>query len=400
MTVFHNAPAPVADPIFGVVERFKNDTNPKKVNLVTGVYSDNTGAVPLMKSVKQAGEIIAQNANAHTYQAITGNSAYNSAVQKLILGDDFVAANSDRLITVQALGGTGALKLGADLLKRLATKPTKILISNPSWENHQAIFEKAGFEVGTYSYYSPALKGIDFDAMLADLKAASEGTIIILHACCHNPTGYDLSNDQWQQVIEVIKTNNLMPYLDMAYQGFDKGLAKDGAIIRRFAEEGLSFLVASSFSKSMGLYGQRVGALSLVCQDGDETKRVKSLTSNVIRTNYSNPPIHGAALAELVLTNPDLNKLWQDELAEMRDRIKDMRQQLVQGLNDRQVHGVDHIARQTGMFSYSGFSAEVMTRLQQDFAIYGLESGRMCVAALNSNNITYICDAIATTVKG
>lgn len=399
MSVFHNAPSPVADPIFGVVERFKKDQNPKKVNLITGVYSDDSGIVPLMRAVKKAGDMLAETSSAHTYQAITGNGNYNKAVQKLIFGDDFVAAESNRLITVQALGGTGALKIGADLLKRLSDKPTKVLISNPSWENHQAIFEKAGFEVGTYAYYNAAQKGIDFDAMMADLNAAEAGTIIVLHACCHNPTGYDLTADQWQTVIDVVKAKQLMPYLDMAYQGFDQGLAEDGAIIRRFADQGLSFLIASSFSKSMGLYGQRVGALSIVCKDADETVRVKSLTSNVIRTNYSNPPIHGAALAELVLTNPELNRMWQDELAEMRDRIKDMRQQLVQGLNDHQVHGVDHIARQTGMFSYSGFSADVMTRLQQDYAIYGLESGRMCVAALNSNNITYICDAIAATVK-
>jgi aromatic-amino-acid transaminase len=296
---------------------------------------------------------------------------------------------------VQAVGGTGGLKLGADFLKRVNPN-AQVLISDPSWENHRALFSNAGFPVATYPYYDAAHHGIAFDAMLAALNAEPAGTIVVLHACCHNPTGYDLTPAQWAQVVATVKARQLVPFLDMAYQGFGEGLAEDGESVRQFLAAGLDFFVSTSFSKSFSLYGERVGALSVVCADADEAKRVLSQLKIVIRTNYSNPPTHGAQVVATVLTTPALRQQWEEELAGMRVRIKRMREALVDKLAAAGVQrDFGFVRRQQGMFSYSGLSKPQMERLRQEFGVYGVDSGRICVAALNDGNIDYVVSAIA-----
>ncbi|MEO0003773.1 MAG: hypothetical protein RLZZ22_1465, partial [Pseudomonadota bacterium] len=285
--------------------------------------------------------------------------------------------------------------LGADFLKRL-NPSAKVLISDPSWENHRALFTNAGFTVESYAYYDAEKRGVNFDGMLASLNAAEPGTIVVLHACCHNPTGYDITPEQWDQVIAVIKAQDLTPFLDMAYQGFGYGIQEDGAVIGKFVASGLNFFVSTSFSKSFSLYGERVGGLSVLCQDKAEADRVLSQLKIAIRTNYSNPPIHGGAVVAAVLGNPELRALWEQELGEMRVRIKAMRQKLVDGLKAAGVQqDMSFITTQIGMFSYSGLSKDQMVRLRNEFGVYGTDTGRMCVAALNSKNIDYVCQAIA-----
>jgi aromatic-amino-acid transaminase len=299
---------------------------------------------------------------------------------------------------VQGLGGTGGLKIGADFLKKLNPQ-AKVLISDPSWENHRALFTQAGFEVASYRYYDAAKRGIDFEGMLADLKAAAPGTVVVLHACCHNPTGYDITPAQWDQVIATVKAGQLTPFLDMAYQGFGAGLAEDGAVIGKFVAAGLLFFVSTSFSKSFSLYGERVGALSVLAASKEEADRVLSQLKIMIRTNYSNPPTHGGAVVAAVLNNPELRALWEKELGEMRQRIKLMRSKLVEGLKAAGVkQDMGFITQQVGMFSYSGLSKDQMVRLRNEFGVYGTDTGRMCVAALNSKNLDYVCKAIAQVV--
>jgi aromatic-amino-acid transaminase len=299
---------------------------------------------------------------------------------------------------VQGIGGTGGLKIGADFLKKLSPN-AKVMISDPSWENHRALFSSAGFQVESYAYYDAEKHGVNFHGMLASLNAAAAGTIVVLHACCHNPTGYDISSAQWEQVIAVIKAKNLTTFLDMAYQGFGHGIAEDGAVIGKFVAAGLNFFVSTSFSKSFSLYGERVGALSVVCADKEECGRVLSQLKIVIRTNYSNPPIHGGAVVAAVLTNPEWRATWEQELGEMRIRIKAMRQKLVDGLKAAGVkQDMSFITTQIGMFSYSGLNKDQMVRLRSEFGVYGTDTGRMCVAALNSKNIDYVCQAIAKVV--
>ena len=272
----------------------------------------------------------------------------------------------------------------------------KVLISDPSWENHRALFTNAGFEVEHYPYYDPEQRGVRFDAMLAALKAASAGTIVVLHACCHNPTGYDITLAQWAQVVDAVKARNLVAFLDMAYQGFGEGIAEDGAVIGQFMGAGIDFFVSTSFSKSFSLYGERVGALSVVCASKDEAARVLSQLKIVIRTNYSNPPTHGAQVVATVLTTPTLRSMWEEELAGMRVRIKAMRQALVQKLQAAGVkQDLSFITRQKGMFSYSGLNKAQMERLRSEFGVYGVDSGRICVAALNEKNLDYVAGAIA-----
>jgi aromatic-amino-acid transaminase len=302
---------------------------------------------------------------------------------------------SGRIATVQGIGGTGGLKVGADFLKRL-NPGAKVLISDPSWENHRALFTNAGFTVENYAYYDAASRGINFSGMLAALHAAAAGTIVVLHACCHNPTGYDITPAQWDEVIAVVKANHLVPFLDMAYQGFGHGITEDGAVIGKFVAAGLNFLVATSFSKSFSLYGERVGALSVLCTTKEEAERVLSQLKIVIRTNYSNPPTHGGAIVALVLGTPTLRALWEKELGEMRVRIKVMRQKLVDGLKAAGVkEDMSFITTQIGMFSYSGLTKDQMVRLRNEFGVYGTDTGRMCVAALNSKNIDHVCASIA-----
>ncbi|GAB2714672.1 MULTISPECIES: amino acid aminotransferase [Comamonas] len=398
MSLFSSVEMAPRDPILGLNEQYTADTNPNKVNLGVGVYFDDNGKLPLLQCVQAAEKAMMDKPTPRGYLPIDGIAAYDNAVKALVFGADSQVVTSGRVATVQAVGGTGGLKIGADFLKRLNPQ-AKVLISDPSWENHRAIFQNAGFEVASYRYYDAANRAIDFDGMIADLNAAAAGTVVVLHACCHNPTGYDITAAQWDKVIEVVKAKNLVAFLDMAYQGFGHGIAEDGAVIGKFIAAGLNIFVSTSFSKSFSLYGERVGALSVVATDKEEASRVLSQLKVVIRTNYSNPPTHGGAVVAAVLNNPELRALWEKELGEMRVRIKEMRQKLVDGLKAAGVkQDMSFITTQIGMFSYSGLSKDQMVRLRSEFGVYGTDTGRMCVAALNSKNIEHVCASIAKVV--
>ena len=398
MSLFSAVEMAPRDPILGLNEQFAADTNPAKVNLGVGVYFDDNGKLPLLECVQKAEKTMMEKPTARGYLPIDGIAAYDAAVKSLVFGADSEPVQSGRIATVQGIGGTGGLKIGADFLKRLNPN-ARVLISDPSWENHRALFTNAGFTVESYRYSDAAQRGVDFAGMLADLNAAAPGTIVVLHACCHNPTGYDITAAQWLEVIAAVKAKNLTAFLDMAYQGFGHGIAEDGAVIGKFVEAGLNFLVSTSFSKSFSLYGERVGALSVLCENQEEASRVLSQLKIVIRTNYSNPPIHGGAVVAAVLGNPELRALWEKELGGMRVRIKAMRQKLVDGLKAAGVkQDMSFITSQIGMFSYSGLSKDQMVRLRTEFGVYGTDTGRMCVAALNSKNIDYVCACIAKVV--
>ena len=386
------------DPILGLNEQFNADPNPAKVNLGVGVYFDDQGRLPVLACVAAAERQLLETPKAKGYLPIDGIAAYDKAVQGLVFGADAQAVTAGRVATVQAIGGTGGLKVGADFLKRLNPNAA-VLISDPSWENHRALFTNAGFEVASYPYYDPATRGVRFDAMLAALTAAAPGTIVVLHACCHNPTGCDLSPAQWAQVVAACQAGNLVPFLDMAYQGFGDGIAEDGAVVQQFLAAGIDFFVSTSFSKSFSLYGERVGALSVVCASKDEATRVLSQLKIVIRTNYSNPPTFGATVVATVLTTPALRAMWEEELAGMRERIRATRHQLVAKLKAAGVAGeLDYITRQKGMFSYSGLAKSQMERLRAEFGVYGVDSGRICVAAINSRNIDAVVSALARVI--
>ena len=398
MSLFTAVEMAPRDPILGLNEQFAADSNPNKVNLGVGVYFDDNGKLPLLQCVQEAEKTLMAHPTARGYLPIDGIAAYDAAVKTLVFGAQSEPLLSGRVATVQGIGGTGGLKIGADFLKKLSPN-SKVLISDPSWENHRALFTQAGFTVDAYRYYNAAQRGIDFDGMLADIAAAPAGTIVLLHACCHNPTGYDISPAQWDEVISTIKAKQLTPFLDMAYQGFGYGIQEDGAVIGKFVQAGLTFFVSTSFSKSFSLYGERVGALSVLCASKEEADRVLSQLKIVIRTNYSNPPTHGGAVVAAVLNNPELRALWERELGEMRVRIKAMRQKLVEGLKAAGVkQDMSFITQQIGMFSYSGLSKDQMVRLRSEFGVYGTDTGRMCVAALNSKNIDYVCQCIAKVI--
>jgi len=395
MSLFSAVEMAPRDPILGLNEQYNADTNPHKVNLGVGVYFDDNGKLPLLQCVQAAEKTLMATPTARGYLPIDGIAAYDAAVKGLVFGADSEAVKTGRVATVQGIGGTGGLKIGADFLKRLNSN-VKVLISDPSWENHRALFTNAGFIVDSYAYYDANKRGVNFEGMLASLNAAAPATIVVLHACCHNPTGYDITADQWDQVIAVVKAKSLTAFLDMAYQGFGHGIAEDGAVIGKFVAAGLDFFVSTSFSKSFSLYGERVGALSVLCASKEEADRVLSQLKIVIRTNYSNPPIHGGAVVAAVLNNPTLRAQWEQELGEMRARIKVMRKSLVQGLKAAGVKAdMGFITTQIGMFSYSGLSKDQMVRLRSEFGVYGTDTGRMCVAALNSKNIDYVCASIA-----
>jgi aromatic-amino-acid transaminase len=386
------------DPILGLNEQFNADPNPNKVNLGVGVYFDDQGKLPVLRCVAAAEKLLLESPKPKGYLPIDGIAAYDKAVQGLVFGLDSDAVKSGRVATVQALGGTGGLKIGADFLKRL-DPAARVLISDPSWENHRALFSGAGFPVDTYPYYDAATRGIRFDAMLAALQAAPAGSIAVLHACCHNPTGCDLSPAQWDAVVSTCAASGLVPFLDMAYQGFGLGIAEDGAVVQKFLAAGLSFFVSTSFSKSFSLYGERVGALSVVCGSSEECARVLSQLKIVIRTNYSNPPTFGAQVVATALNTPALRSLWEEELAGMRDRIKAMRHLLVARLKAAGVGGdLSYITTQMGMFSYSGLAKAQMQRLRTEFGVYGVDSGRICVAALNTRNIDAVVAALAAVM--
>ncbi|MEN9658755.1 MAG: hypothetical protein RL571_2220 [Pseudomonadota bacterium] len=383
------------DPILGLNEAFNADTRAGKVNLGVGVYYDDNGKIPLLAAVKAAEKTRMDAQPPRGYQAIEGLGLYNKAVQNLVFGATSELVTSGRVVTAEALGGTGALKIGADLLKRLDANAS-VYISDPSWENHRALFESAGFKVENYAYYDVATRGVNFAGMKAALLSMPAGSIVVLHACCHNPTGADMSDAQWAEVVDACRERHLVPFLDMAYQGFADGIEEDAIAVRLFSASGLQFFVSSSFSKSFSMYGERVGALSIVTESREEAARVLSQLKRVIRTNYSNPPIHGGAVVAAVLSSPELRQQWEDELAGMRDRIRAMRTSLVAKLAERGVaQDFSFVAAQRGMFSYTGLTAAQVEVLKDEYGIYAVSTGRICLAALNTKNIDYVADAIA-----
>jgi aromatic-amino-acid transaminase len=387
------------DPILGVTETYNADQNPKKVNLGVGVYYDDRGKVPVLECVRRVERDMLEAVTPKGYLPIDGIPAYDRAVQTLAFGADSPVIKEGRAVTVQGLGGTGALKVAADFLRRV--NPTaQVWISDPSWENHRALFEGAGFTVNVYPYYDPRTHGLDFAGMTGALEKLPSGAIVVLHACCHNPTGVDLTRDQWTRVLEIVKSRDLVPILDIAYQGFADSVDTDGEVLRRFADAMSPVFVANSFSKSFSLYGERVGALSVATASADEAKRTLSQLKRVVRANYSNPPTFGAKVVATVLTTPELRELWDRELGQMRDRIKAMRRALVEKVKER-APGFEFgfVMQQRGMFSYSGLSKEQVHRLRKEFSVYAIDSGRICVAALNSGNVDYVADAIAQVVK-
>lgn len=399
MSLFNAVEMAPRDPILGLTEQYNADTNPKKVNLGVGVYYDDNGKLPLLECVQKAEEKMMAAHAARGYLPIDGIAAYDAAVKSLVFGAESEPVKSGRVATVQCIGGTGGLKVGADFLKKL-NPAAKVLISDPSWENHRGIFTNAGFAVETYPYYDAEKRGINFDGMLTALDRAPAGTVVVLHACCHNPTGYDLTEQQWDQVVAVVKARKLVAFLDMAYQGFGQGIAEDGMAVRKFMASGEDFFVSTSFSKSLSLYGERAGALSVLCQDKEEATRVLSQLKIVIRTNYSNPPTHGGQIAATILNTPELRALWEQELGAMRVRIKEMRGAIVEKLKAAGVkRDFSFITQQVGMFSYSGLTKDQMVRLRDEFGVYGIDSGRICVAALNSKNIDYVAASIAKVVQ-
>ena len=403
-----NAPAPTSllaavelaprDPILGVTETFNADPNPRKVNLGVGVYYDDQAKVPLLECVRKAEQAIAEKGAPHPYLPIDGIAAYDSAVQRLVFGNDSDVVNEGRVVTVQALGGTGALKIAADFLRKYLPA-AEVWISRPSWENHRALFEGAGFAVRAYPYYDEATHAVNFAEMGATLEAADRDSIVVLHACCHNPTGADLSDEQWSRVIDIVRRRGHVPILDIAYQGFGDGIDADGAIVRRFAATPGPLFVTSSFSKSFSLYGERVGALSVVAASRDEAARYLSQLKRVIRANYSNPPTFGGQVVATVLTSPEMRALWERELESMRTRILANRKALIAALNKRvPERNFDFMLTQRGMFSYSGLTSDQVSRLRREFSVYAIDTGRICVAALNSRNLDYVADAIAKVI--
>lgn len=395
MNLFSSVQLAPKDPIFGLTEAYTADQRPGKVNLGVGVYYTDEGKVPLLRAVLEAEKELVAKQSPRAYVPIEGPNPYNSAVQNLLFGADSPLIKEGRVVTAECLGGTGALRVGGDFVRRLETN-APAAISAPSWENHRGIFESAGYQVLEYTYFDPKTRGVDFEGMVKSLESFPAKTLVILHACCHNPTGADLTPDQWKKIISICQTRQLIPFLDIAYQGFATGIEEDGAAVQLFADSGMSFFVSSSFSKSFSLYGERVGALSIVTQSKEESARVLSQLKRVIRTNYSNPPTHGAAIVAMVLNSPKLRQMWEDELAEMRERIKAMRH----GLNKKLAaagaqQDFSFIETQRGMFSYSGLTAGQVANLQEQDGIYALSTGRICVAALNTKNLDRVAQAIA-----
>jgi len=392
-SILSAVPLAPRDPILGVTEAYVADQNPRKVNLGVGVYTDDDGKVPLLECVRRAERAYIEAAPPHSYLPIDGLQAYDRAVMQLVFGAE--PAASGRIVTVQALGGTGGLKIGADFL-RLVAPQAQVWISEPSWENHRALFENAGFKVNAYPYYDARSHGVDFDGMRAALDRLPAGSIVVLHACCHNPTGVDLTQAQWQAVLEGVRRRGLVPFLDLAYQGFGDGIDADGYAVRLFAGAYSPVFVSSSFSKSFSLYGERVGAFSALTESPDEAARVLSQVKRIVRTNYSNPPTHGGRIVATVLAAPELRALWETELAGMRERIKAMRKALVEKIKARAPRAdFGFMLTQRGMFSYSGLTKEQVGRLRAEFSIYAIDTGRICVAALNTKNVDYVADAIA-----
>jgi aromatic-amino-acid transaminase len=383
-----------ADPILGVTEAFVADQSPRKVNLGVGVYTDDSGRIPLLESVRHAESERLKSVPHRGYLPIDGLAVYDRAVQALVFGDE-----NKNIVTVQALGGTGGLRIGADFLKQI-NPAAEAWISEPSWENHRQLFEAAGFTVKSYAYYDARTRGLDFEGMQRSLNAMPAGSVVVLHACCHNPTGVDLDRSQWEKTLEIVRSRGLIPFLDLAYQGFAEGIEADAYAARLFAGAMSPVFLSSSFSKSFSVYGERVGALSVVTASAEEAVRVLSNLKRVVRANYSNPPTHGSQIVATILGNAQLRSLWERELGEMRERIKAMRKALVDGIHKR-VPGADFnfVLRQRGMFSYSGLTKEQVRRLREKYSIYTIDTGRICVAALTTKNVDYVADAIAEVIR-
>ncbi|RMD00296.1 aspartate/tyrosine/aromatic aminotransferase [Aquitalea palustris] len=397
--MFEHVEAYPGDPILTLVETFHADTRSQKVNLGIGLYYDEEGRIPLLDSVQQAEAARAASPAPRPYLPMEGAANYRSAVQKLLFGATHPAVQQQRIATIQTIGGSGALKVGADFIKRYFPH-SEAWISKPSWDNHRAIFEGAGIKVHDYPYYDAHSGGLLFDDMLATLKQLPAQSVVLLHPCCHNPTGVDLSQAQWDALIPVLKNGNLLPFLDIAYQGFGQGLDEDAYAIRALADAGVSFFVSNSFSKNLSFYGERCGGLSIICQSQEEAERVLGQMKATVRRNYSSPPTHGGQITAAVMNDPALFALWETEVAQMRVRIKAMRQQLFAVLSAR-LPGRDfsYFTTQQGMFSYTGLTPEQVDRLREEFAVYLVRSGRMCVAGLNSRNVDYVAQAMASVLE-
>jgi len=398
--MFEHVDAYAGDPILSLNEAFQKDPRAGKINLSIGIYFDNDGRIPMLPSVRAAELAVVEVAGARPYLPMEGAANFRSAVQALLFGADHPAIAAGRIATIQGVGSSGGLKVGADLLKRYFPD-SKIYLSDPTWDNHRAVFEGSGHSCETYPYYDPATGGVRFDALLAFFKALPTRSVVLMHACCHNPTGVDLSQDQWRALVPVIRERQLLPFLALAYQGYGDGIEEDAFAPRLLADEGLSFLIANSFSKSMSLYGERCGGLSVVCPDADQAARVLGQMKFMIRRNYSNPPMHGGQIVAKVLTDPKLRATWEAEVKEMRERIQSMRRQLhdvlVAKLPGR---NFDYFLTQRGMFSYTGLTAEQAERLKTEFGVYILRSGRMCVAGLNTRNVEATAEAMAAVLAG
>jgi aromatic-amino-acid transaminase len=387
------------DPILGLTEAYLADPRPHKVNLGVGIYVDEQGRIPLLRAVREVEQALAAEAKPRGYLPIDGLPAYDALTQQLLFGSDSPLLAAGRVVTAQTVGGSGALRVGADLLKKVLPK-ARIAISSPSWENHRVVFSNAGFEIVDYRYYDATTHGLDFAGMLEDLGRLEPGTVVLLHACCHNPTGVDLDAGQWQQVVDLVKARDLLPFVDIAYQGFDEGIDADATAIRLFAASGIAaFVVASSYSKSFSLYGERVGALSMVGADRDEAARLRAKIKQTIRANYSSPATHGGALVAGVLGSAELRAMWEAELAQMRERIHAMRAGMVEKLAAHGAPQFGFIQQQAGMFSYSGLSRAQVDRLREEYGIYALGTGRICVAALNRGNLEMVAAAVAAVSR-
>ncbi|UYU31629.1 aromatic amino acid transaminase [Siccibacter colletis] len=397
--MFQNVDAYAGDPILSLMERFKEDPSPDKVNLSIGLYYNEAGIIPQLDAVAQAeARLNAQPHGASLYLPMEGLISYRNAIAPLLFGDDHPALRDGRIATIQTLGGSGALKVGADFLKRYFPG-SQVWVSDPTWENHVAIFAGAGFEVHTYPWFDDATGGVRVDALLETLNTLPAQSIVLLHPCCHNPTGADLTNDEWDRVTEVLKARELIPFLDIAYQGFGAGMEEDAYAIRAIARAGLPALVSNSFSKIFSLYGERVGGLSVVCDDADAASRVLGQLKATVRRIYSSPPNFGAQVVATVLNDATLKASWLAEVEVMRLRILAMREELVEVL-ETAMPGRDfgYLLRQRGMFSYTGLSAAQVERLREEFGVYLIASGRMCVAGLNSHNVHRVAQAFAAVM--
>ncbi len=396
--MFQHVDAYPGDPILTLNEDFQKDPRQGKINLSIGIYFDEQGRLPVMAAVREAESAMLATIGPKPYQPMAGAANYREAVQHLLFGAGHEAVRSGRIATLQTLGGSGGLKVGGDFLKRYFPD-SQVWVSDPTWDNHRAMFEGAGFAVNTYPYYDPVSGGLLFAQMLDTIRVLPKHSIVLLHACCHNPTGVDLSVAQWAELIPVLRDRQLLPYLDIAYQGFGDGIEQDAHAIRALADAGVPFFVANSFSKSFSLYGERVGGLSVVCPDKDQAGRVFGQLMSAVRRNYSSPPTHGGQIVARVLQTPALRTLWADELSAMRERIQVMRQRLHDGLVARLPgRDVGYFLSQRGMFSYTGLSETQADVLREQHGVYLLRSGRMCVAGLNANNVDRVAEALAAVM--